>query len=115
MNWTPIDKELPVEWPFCMDGFATVKEPGYPKRVLRGMFMSLRELKEEYYNPPKYNVKNEYLLKEDLKFTTGDVVFLEDYGYWDKDEAHHYGVYPQQWITAWMPFPKPYSPKGKKK
>lgn len=106
MHWRLMEDELPIEEPWSLKGFATIKEPGRPPRTEHGYFHSGRNVYSWEKNPKPYMVKAKYHWESHLPITKYDVVFCVETG--KDEEGIHYYVYPQPWIIAWMPEIPPY-------
>lgn len=106
MHWISMKEKLPIHWPWSMKGFATIREPGCPPRVIHGEFNPGRCIYQWETDPKPYMVKSKYRWPEHLNPSRYEVVFCEET---DKNEdGVNYWVYPQPWIVAWMPDPAPY-------
>ena len=106
MHWIQMQDELPIRYPFSMEGFATIREPGYPPKVVEGVFHSGRDVFSWQTNPKPWMVKQQFHWEKHIPISKYDVVFCEKT--YKDEEGQHYYVYPQTWITAWMPLPEPY-------
>ena len=107
MHWILMKDELPIQSPFSMKGFATIKEPGCPPRTEYGYFHSGRDVYDWEKNPRPYMVKAKYYWEDHIPITKYDIVFCKETH--RDEEGIHYYVYPQPWIVAWMPEITPYS------